>query len=108
MAAAATRKAHIPSALREAVWVHYIGNKFEAKCTVSWCPNKISPFRYHVGHDVPESKGGSTTIDNLRPICEKCNLSMGNKYTIREWSRKFSNKKQGLWWWCCGAGDGLE
>ena len=79
-------KAHIPGAIREACWITYNGNKFESKCNVSWCKNIITPFTYQVGHNVPESKGGGLEISNLRPICIKCNLSMGNRYTIDEFS----------------------
>ena len=24
-------------------------------------------------------------LENLRPICSRCNLSMGNNYTIDDW-----------------------
>jgi 5-methylcytosine-specific restriction endonuclease McrA len=81
------QKANIPKALREQVWVKYMGHRYEGKCRVTWCTNKISVFQFDVGHNVPESKGGSTTLDNLRPICSRCNTSMNNKYTIDEWNR---------------------
>ena len=80
------KKSKIPIALREAVWIAYNGRKFESKCSVAWCPTLITPFSYEVGHNVPESKGGTLNIDNLRPICTKCNRSMGNRYTIGEFS----------------------
>jgi len=32
---------------------------------------------FHCGHVIAEAKGGETVIENLRPICKKCNLSMG-------------------------------
>lgn len=25
-------------------------------------------------------------LDNLKPICSKCNTSMGSRYTIEEWN----------------------
>jgi len=78
-------KAKIPGALREQVWMTYCGDKlFRHKCLVSWCENIITPFRFEVGHNLPESKGGTLDIDNLRPICANCNKSMGNRYTIEE------------------------
>ncbi len=33
----------------------------------------------HVDHIVPVSKGGKTEIDNLRTLCEKCNIGKSNK-----------------------------
>ena len=80
-------KKKIPKALREQVWLKYNDKKFEANCCITWCKNKINVFDYHVGHNIPESKGGATTLDNLRPICSRCNLSMNDNYTIDEWQK---------------------
>lgn len=79
------RKANIPKALREQVWLQTFGKVYENSCYISWCNNIINVFDFQVGHDIPESKGGSLTIDNLKPICSRCNLSMGNNYSIKEW-----------------------
>jgi len=79
-------KANIPKALREQVWITHAGKCFERKCLVPWCKNMITVFDFHTGHDIPESQGGSTEIKNLRPICARCNLSMGSQYSIREWA----------------------
>ena len=40
---------------------------------------KISQMGFIVGHVLAESQGGKTTIDNLRPICSGCNLSMATR-----------------------------
>jgi len=80
------RKTKIPKALREQVWLTWCGKKFEHKCLVDWCSNIVTPFNYEVGHNIPESKGGKTDIDNLRPLCSSCNKSMGANYTIDEFS----------------------
>jgi hypothetical protein len=34
----------------------------------------------HVDHIVPWSKGGKTTIENLRTLCASCNVGRGNRY----------------------------
>ena len=81
-----TRKATIPKALREHVWRVYNSTNFSAKCYIQWCSNIVTPFNFEVGHNVPESKGGTLDISNLRPICASCNRSMGNAYTIDEFS----------------------
>ena len=83
-------KKSIPKAVRSNVWLEYIGKKYESDCYVSWCTNIITPFSFEVGHNIPESKGGLTTIDNLRPICSQCNKSMGNMYTITQFSEMFA------------------
>lgn len=33
----------------------------------------------HIDHYIPLSKGGSHTLDNVRPSCEQCNLEKSNK-----------------------------
>jgi 5-methylcytosine-specific restriction endonuclease McrA len=80
------KKKKITGALREAVWIKTMGKVFEGKCPVTWCPNTITIFDFQSGHNIPESKGGSTTLPNLIPICARCNFSMGNHYTIDEWN----------------------
>lgn len=80
------KRTAIPKALREEVWRTHIGPKYESKCTIVWCTNKITPFDYEVGHNIPHSKGGTSSIDNLRPICSRCNKSMSDNYTIDEWN----------------------
>ncbi len=84
-----TRKQTIPKALREAVWITHAGRTFDKKCLTPWCPNMMSVFDFQTGHNIPESKGGPTTIDNLVPICSRCNVSMSNNYTFKEWSDKY-------------------
>lgn len=79
------RKSKIPTAIREQCWIASFGKTYESKCYVKWCKNIINVFNFHVGHDIPESKGGTLDINNLKPICARCNLSMGNNYTIQEW-----------------------
>jgi len=85
--ATAINKAKIPKALREQVWRSHMNDTFKGKCVVSWCTNTINVFDFEVGHNVPESKGGVTLIENLRPICSRCNKSMGARYTIDEWNK---------------------
>jgi 5-methylcytosine-specific restriction endonuclease McrA len=82
------KKGKIPKAIREQLWIQKIGKKFESKCKTTWCRNKITVFDFQAGHDIPESKGGETTLANLVPICSRCNLSMSNQFTFKDWCRK--------------------
>jgi len=88
------RKVTIPKAIREQVWLQTFGKVYENKCYISWCENIITIFDFHVGHDQPESKGGTLDVNNLKPICARCNLSMSNNYTIVEWNKLTKQKKK--------------
>ena len=80
------KRTNVPKAVREQCWLNTVGKQYESKCYVRWCKNRMNVFDFHVGHDIPASKGGTLDIDNLRPICSRCNLSMSNTYTIRAWN----------------------
>lgn len=68
----------ISKTLRSLVWDKYVGlNKGSSKCI---CGIRIYQLNFECGHIVPYSKGGPTTLDNLRPICSMCNKSMGNMH----------------------------
>jgi hypothetical protein len=99
------KKATIPTAFREQIWLRQFGKVFESKCPVPWCQNIINVYDFESGHNIPESKGGKTTPDNLIPICSRCNKSMGNRYTITEWSALGTSQeappKKKPWWMCC-------
>ncbi len=97
------RKA-IPKAIKEQVWIKWCGKNFESKCKVVWCRNKIDVYNWEAGHNIPHSKGGDMTVDNLRPICSRCNKSMSDTYTIDEWNKLGKPVGQKRWYHtvlCC-------
>jgi hypothetical protein len=72
-------KATIPAAVRRDVWITYMGDKVAvAQC---YCCNRqqIDVWSFECGHVQAESKGGDTTVANLRPICGLCNRSMATE-----------------------------
>jgi 5-methylcytosine-specific restriction endonuclease McrA len=85
-------KKKIPKAMREAVWIRHVGKEFQHKCLTKWCPNTMTVFDFQTSHNIPESKGGETSIDNLYPLCGRCNQSMGNQYTFTQWNQAASQK----------------
>lgn len=69
-------KKKISDSLKTSVWNKYIGIlKGESDCMCCNI-NKISPRDFHAGHVIAEVNNGATNVENLRPICSKCNLSM--------------------------------
>lgn len=43
---------------------------------------------FHCGHIIRQVNGGTSTIDNLIPLCVLCNLSMG-KTNLDEFKEKY-------------------
>ena len=70
------KRKSIPKKLRTQVWNTYIGQRIGvAPC---WCckVTEISQSYFECGRVIACSKGGTISIDNLRPICTPCRLSM--------------------------------
>ena len=65
--------------LRLQVWKKEFENEYEGVCPFYRCTNIIHNGLngFHSGHVISEFNGGETTIDNLRPICSRCNSRMG-------------------------------
>jgi hypothetical protein len=72
-----TKKKAVPKVVRDLAWAKWIGDDV-AKTKCMCCGiNEIKMNSFHCGHIMAEVNGGKTTVDNLRPICAACNLSMG-------------------------------
>ena len=65
----------IPASLRTAVWKTYFGDDGKGRCYVG-CGEDISVHNFECGHVIAHANGGTITLNNLRPICSKCNKSM--------------------------------
>ena len=85
------KKAKIHAALREQVWLRYAGPQFQTKCATRWCQNDINCFNFQCGHIQAESLGGATTLENLTPLCSRCNQSMGTLH-MDVWNAKSGNQ----------------
>lgn len=53
-------------------------NRDNFTCTICGASAKQGA-RLHVDHIIPVSKGGKSTPDNLRTLCERCNIGKSNK-----------------------------
>ncbi len=73
-----SKRKSIPLTLKRKVWAHWIGEDIgKSKCFCCKL-SEITQMSFHCGHIIAVSKGGNTTCDNLKPICQSCNSSMGN------------------------------
>jgi hypothetical protein len=73
------KKLKIPATIKRLVWNTYIGENIgKSKCL---CCNltDITQLNFSCGHIISEYYGGKISIDNLKPICLSCNLSMGTQ-----------------------------
>jgi hypothetical protein len=71
-----TSKKTIPKPLKDLVWETYIGNDIATTKCLCCENNEIRMNNFHCSHVIAESKGGTMTVENLRPICATCNLAM--------------------------------
>lgn len=78
------KKKKIGLLLKRQVWGKYIGEEIgRAKC-VCCKMTDITQLSFHCGHVIAESNGGELIVENLRPICQSCNSSMGTQ-NMREY-----------------------
>jgi hypothetical protein len=82
------KKKSIPKSLKKKVWDKWIGpNIGKTKCLC--CKHEeIRQIEFHCGHVIAEVNRGETTVENLRPICAQCNLSMGS-ISMDEFKKKY-------------------
>jgi 5-methylcytosine-specific restriction endonuclease McrA len=86
------RKCHLSSGglaynsntLRSNIWSKWYETQ-KMKCRA--CNKRqVTPLSFEKGHDVADSNGGSTLLENLYPICRQCNVDQGTM-TFDEFSK---------------------
>ena len=75
-----TQKETIPQNKRTQCWIRYYGNESQGICPISYCQNVIKTGKggTQIGHIISEKNGGQIQLNNLRPICKRCNCEMGS------------------------------
>ncbi len=69
------KKKSIPKAIRMQLWKNTFGDTLYGHCCA--CNREIQVDDFQAGHIIAEVNGGTTTLNNLRPICKPCNTSSG-------------------------------
>lgn len=67
----------LPATVRTSVWNITFGVDSNVEQCYCCSTGKITRANFHCGHITSRNCGGSDDIDNLKPICAHCNLSMG-------------------------------
>jgi len=86
----------ISALIRNATWNKYVGiDKLHSVC---FCCGKenISNLNFLCGYVIGEKKKGKATVENLRPVCKKCNKSIGTK-NIDKFMTKHKYSKNENW-----------
>ena len=94
-------KQKIAAKMRLKVWETHVGNKLVTKCFCCLVSD-ITPFTnyqtFQCGHILSERNGGKIKVENLLPICKKCNISMGSSH----WDSFIRKKKLRVRLYGCG------
>ena len=81
------KKKTIPKVMKDLCWSKYVGDTVGKTKCMCCDTNEIKMNDFQCGHIIAEANGGIITVDNLRPICKACNVSMGtenlNDFKIR-------------------------
>jgi len=81
------KKKTIPKVMKDLCWSKYVGDSVGKTKCMCCETNEIKMNDFQCGHVIAEANGGTITVDNLRPICKACNVSMGtenlNEFKIR-------------------------
>ena len=71
-------------------WNTYVGEEIGKTKCICCKTLDITTFDFQCGHIVADSVGGDTSIENLRPICAKCNNDMG-AMNMRDFALQYFN-----------------
>ncbi|MFQ5620687.1 MAG: HNH endonuclease [Candidatus Nanoarchaeia archaeon] len=77
----------IPKKVKQDLWFRCFGpKKAEGNCKV--CDDKIHFYDFEVGHIKARARGGTDNLNNLMPICSRCNKSMGTQH-MKKYKRRY-------------------
>ena len=77
-----SNNAKLPAAVRNAVWLTYIGRTDGVAFCFCCHLEEISRANFECGHIVSRANGGTDRIVDMRPVCSLCNKSMGTRNMI--------------------------
>jgi 5-methylcytosine-specific restriction endonuclease McrA len=73
--------------IKKLVWNKWIGEEIgKSKCCKL---TDITQLSFHCGHIIAESNGGELKLDNLKPICQSCNSSIGSQ-NMNDFIKKYN------------------
>jgi hypothetical protein len=82
------KKKYIPKPVKRNVWNKWVGKALGTSLCLCCKLTEIDKMSFHCGHIIAEKNGGEISVDNLRPICQSCNSSMGTQ-NMDEFIKKY-------------------
>ena len=82
------KKQSIPKTVKVCLWRNYFDNSLSGVCQCC-LREPITINNFDASHILAERKGGEATLDNLKPCCRMCNLSMGTM-DMNEFIKKYN------------------
>lgn len=73
------KRKSIPKKNKNLSWNEFIGKNKGTDLCLCCSKSEIDKSEFHCGHVISVKNGGNDFVDNLRPICAQCNLSMGSQ-----------------------------
>jgi len=73
------KRKRVSLTMRRKVWANTFGESVGSAPCICCRLTTISQLNFHVGHIQSHAEGGDLTLDNLLPICQSCNSSMGSE-----------------------------
>src|SRR5437588_5449572 len=59
------------------VWENFNGQIYHGKCFC--CHDRISVKEAHIGYIISVFNGGTSQLDNMKPICNRCYQNIGDQ-----------------------------
>ena len=87
-APAKAKRTTIPKKVRMEAWDRYIGMDIGKALCMCCEKEDMTQMTFHCGHVISHADGGGMHINNLRPICASCNLSMRTQ-NMNEFRQQF-------------------
>lgn len=80
---------------RMLLWLRYFGIQAKGECAAGCGKIMALASRWEAGHVKARAHGGTTELDNMRPICNECNSLQGTQnmhdFAVKEMNLKLSD-----------------
>ena len=87
------KRKNITSYTKNKIWDMYIGKEVGQHPCLLCKSVIINQLNFQCSYGIPKIKGGADTVNNLLPICNKCDLDKGCSRTISEYMQNIGKTR---------------